>query len=60
MLDEYLKKGKLSYYKNIYKSSQMSKDIFKVDYYTETIYLLCTFEGLIMTNVTIVSGDGFY
>lgn len=60
MLNEYLEKGKLSYLKNIYKDEQISKDILKVDYYNETVYLLCTFNGSIVTDVVIVSGGGFF
>lgn len=60
MLNEYLENGKLSYLKNIYKDEQISKDILKVDYYNETVYFLCTFNGLIVTDVVIVSGGVFF
>jgi len=60
LLNEYLENGKLSYLKNIYKDEQISKDILKVDYYNETVYFLCTFNGLIVTDVVIVSGGVFF
>jgi hypothetical protein len=55
MVEEYLKKGKLYYYKNVVKNGNISKDLFRIDYNNEVVYLLCTFDGYILIEQMLIS-----
>ena len=54
MIDEYIKKGKISYFKNISKKGKVSRDMFRIEYNQKTFYLLCTFEGLKITHQMLI------
>lgn len=55
MLEEYLKNGLLSYYKNLSKEGNISKDLFQIEYGNKIFYLLCTFDGLKITHQMLIS-----
>jgi hypothetical protein len=55
MIEEYLKNGELSYFKNIYKKGNSSKDLFEIKYNGKIMYLLCTFDGIQITNTMLIS-----
>jgi hypothetical protein len=54
MIDQYITNGRISYYANISKSGDISKDLFQIDYNGKTLYLLCTFSGLIVTKRMLI------
>lgn len=55
MLDKYLSKGKLDYFKNISRNGNQSKDMFKLEYNNKTHYLICTFEDYKIIKIMLVS-----
>lgn len=55
MIEEYLKKGKVIYLKNLGKKGNISKDMFEIQYKEKTFYLVCTFEGLKITHKMLIS-----
>jgi hypothetical protein len=55
MIDEYIINGRLSYYTNISKKGNISKDLFQIDYKGKRLYLLCTFNGLTVIKRMLIS-----
>lgn len=55
LIEEYLKNGKITYCYNVSKKGNISKDMFKIDYEMNTIYLLCTFDGLKVIHTMLIS-----
>ncbi len=55
MLEELLLKGKISYVEKISKIGDISKDILKIEYINKTHYILCTFKGIKLTNIMLIS-----
>ena len=55
MLEEYLTNGEITYCKNISKNSNISKDLFKINYDGKTMFLLCTSNGLKVTKRMLIS-----
>lgn len=55
MLDQFIHNGKLSYHENVLKKGNISKDIMKLEIEDKTYYLLCTFNGLLLTDVMLIS-----